>query len=163
MFNWFKKKKDNETKKEAPLEENIIPMQPMNYHPKIILAWIKAIEGDQEFLDWLTNNGYPELTIACSAIHLRDDARAWLMKNGFQHLMAMINAAEGSEKAQKWLLLNKLDTLYHIAMAIENEKESWFWLKENATQDIFILAQVIKRIKDGIEERHNDIHSFGKN
>ncbi len=161
MFKWFKKKKAAE--KDIPIEENVIPMKPMNYHPKIILAWVKAIEGDKEFLEWLTNNGYPELTIACSAIHLKEDARTWLMKNGYQHLMAMIHAAEGSKKAQKWLLINKLEILYHIALAVESEKESWIWLKENSTQDIFILAQVIKRVKDGIEERHNDIHNFGKN
>jgi hypothetical protein len=161
MFNWFKKKK--ETVKEVPEEASIIPMKPMNYHPKIILAWVKAIEGDQQFLTWLTDNGYPELTISCSAIHLKDEARDWLMKNGYQHLMAMINAAEGSKKAQRWLLLNNLDMLHHIAMAVEDEKLSWIWLKENATQDIFILAQVIKKIKDKIEERHNDIHSFGRN
>lgn len=162
MFNWFRKKKV-ERKTEVPMESETIPMKPMNYHPKIILAWVKAVEGDAEFLEWLTNNGYPELTISCSAIHLKDDARAWLMKNGYQHLMAMIHASEGNRKAQQWLLINNLETLYHIAMAVENEKASWFWLKENATQDLFILAQVIKRVKDGIEERHNDIHSFGKN
>ncbi len=161
MFNWFKKKK--ETQKETPIESKVIPMKPMNYHPKIILAWVKAIEGDSEFLEWLTQNDYPELTISCSAIHLNDEARVWLMKNGYQHLMAMIHAAEGDRKAQQWLLINKLDMLYHIAMAVENEKKSWIWLKEHATQDIFILAQAIKRIKDGIEERHNDIHNFGKN
>ena len=161
MFNWFRKKKDK--KKESPIEESVIPMKPMNYHPKIILAWAKAVEGDMEFLEWLTDNGYPELTISCSAMHLKDDARNWLMKNGYQHLMAMIHAAEGNKKAQQWLLISKLDLLYHIAMAVEDEKTSWFWLKENATQDLFILAQSIKKIKDGIEARHNDIHNFGKN
>ena len=169
MFNWFKKNKEQniesrkDQKKDLPLEENVIPMKPMNYHPKIILAWVKAVEGEKEFLDSLTNNGYPELTIACSAIHLNDEARTWLMKNGYQHLMAMIHAAEGNKKAQKWLLMSELDMLYHMAMAIESEKESWVWLKENSTQDIFILTQVIKRVKDGIEARHNDIHNFGKN
>jgi hypothetical protein len=54
-----------------------------------------------------------------------------------------------------------MDILYHVAQAVEDEQSSWAWLKHNATQDIFILAQSIKKVKDGIEEKHNDIHSFG--
>ena len=85
MFNWFRKKEGK--KKETPIEASVIPMKPMNYHPKIILAWSKAVEGDMEFLEWLTENGYAELTIACSAIHLKDDARNWLMKNTVQFVL----------------------------------------------------------------------------
>ena len=47
-------------------------------------------------------------------------------------------------------------------MAVEDEKESWLWLKNNSTIDIFMLTQTIKKIKDKIDENHNDIHSFNK-
>ena len=159
MLSWFKNKK----KSKEPLVEavEVIPMKPMNYHPKIILAWAKAVEGNVEIASWLTNNGFPELTIACSAIHLKDEARNWLMQNGFPHLMAMINAAEGNKKAAKWLEINKMYLLFHISQAVEDDQKSWAWLKHNATQDLFLLAQCIKKVKDRIEERHNDIHSFG--
>jgi hypothetical protein len=77
--------------------------------------------------------------------------------------MAFINAAEGNEKAQIWLQNNDFDTLYHMALAIENEEDSWKWLGKNVTPDMFILTQSIKKIKDIIEENHNDVHSFGRN
>ena len=158
MLKLFKNKKPKEKSTEAV---EVIPMKPMNYHPKIILAWAKAVEGNVEISNWLTNNGFPELTIACSAIRLKDEARNWLMQNGYPHLMAMINAAEGNQKAAKWLEANKMEILFHISQAVENDQNSWAWLKNNATQDLFILAQSIKKVKDKIEERHNDIHSFG--
>jgi hypothetical protein len=50
-----------------------------------------------------------------------------------------------------------------MALAIENEEDSWKWLGKNVTPDMFILTQSIKKIKDIIEENHNDVHSFGRN
>lgn len=154
----FSKKKPAQIAHSKSMEK--VELKPINYPPKIILAWAKAIGGNTELSAWLNKNGYPELVIASAAIHLKDDARTWLMHNGFAHIMAMIHAAEGDEKAQAWLLKYKFELLYHIAMAVEHENESWIWLKKNATPDLFILAQSIKEVKDKIEENHNDIHSF---
>jgi len=98
--------------------------------------------------------------MATYAIYLKDDARAWLPKNGYPHLLAMINGAEGNESAQHWLKTHGFDILYHIALAVEDEQESFLWLGENTPADIFMLAKSIKKIKDQIEENHNDIHSF---
>ncbi len=100
--------------------------------------------------------------MASYAILLKEEARDWLQVNGYAHLLAMINAAEGNESAQKWLLVHDFEILYHIAMAVENEESSWHWLSKNAPADLFILAKSIKKIKDQIEEHHNDIHSFRK-
>ncbi len=158
MFNWFKKK-NKKAHKELPKTVNL---KPINYPAKIILAWAKAVEGDPKFSLWLKENGYEELYRATKAIYLQDEHRDWLMENGYAHLLAMINAAEGNKIAQKWLQKNKMDLLYHISMAVEGNDESWIWLRKNATQDLFILAQTIKKIKDQIEEAHNDIHKFGK-
>ena len=159
MFNWFKRKKA--APKQAT-EVNTVAIKPIDYPPKIIVAWSKAIEGNDEILMWLKNNGYPELMMATYAIYLKDEARDWLIKNGYPHLMAMINGAEGNETAQKWLKAHGFETLFHMAEAIEDEEESWKWLGENVTPDMFILTQTIKRVKDKIEENHNDIHSFRK-
>jgi hypothetical protein len=156
----FFKKKNKQQAQPARVQK--VGIKPLDYHPKIILAWAKALEGNKEITSWLKDNGYEELVFANAAIWLKNDARDWLMNNGYPHLMAMIHAAEGDEKAQKWLLSNDFEILYHIALAVENEQESWKWLKLNATQDLFILAQTIKMIKDRIEENHNDVHSFGR-
>ncbi len=157
-MNWFKRKK----RKVNPSQIKVTPMKAINYPPKIILAWAKAIEGNEKITAWLKENGYEELAMATFAIYLKQEARDWLQANGFPHLMAMINASEGNESAQKWLFAHKFETLYHIALAVENEQSSWAWLKHNSTQDLFILAQTIKIIKDKIEFNHNDIHTFRK-
>lgn len=159
MFNFRKKKKESQIIK-FPVQK--VEMKTMNYHPKIILAWVKALEGDEKFAIWLKENDFEELVFANAAIYLKDDARKWLMNNGYPHLMAMINAAEGDKKAQNWLLANDFELLFHIALAVEDNQDSWRWLKTNTTQDLFILAVSIKKIKDNIEENHNDVHSFRK-
>lgn len=156
MLSWFNRKK-----REHKIEElSSKVVKPLNYPAKIILAWAKAIEGNDNLIFWLKDNGYPELVMATYAIYLKEDARVWLQENGYTHLMAMINAAEGNESAQKWLLVHNFDLLYHIAMTIEDDRDSLDWLGKNAPADIFLLAQSIKSVKDKIEEHHNDIHTF---
>lgn len=156
MLNWFKKKKREIVASELSKTQ----LKRIDYPGKIIIAWSKAIEGNDEFMMWLKENGYEELVMATYAIYLKDEARNWLQENGYAHLLAMINAAEGNESAQQWLLVHDFEILYHIAMAVESEDSSWQWLGKNAPVDLFILAKSIKKIKDQIEENHNDIHSF---
>jgi NADH:ubiquinone oxidoreductase subunit C len=156
MKNWFKKKK----REIIAADLSKTQLKRIDYHPKIILAWAKAIEGDDEFMMWLKENGFEELSMATFAIYLKDEARNWLQDNGYAHLLAMINAAEGNESAQKWLLTHDFEILYHVALAVEDDQSSWQWLGKHAPADLFILAKSIKRIKDQIEENHNDIHTF---
>jgi hypothetical protein len=162
MLNFWKKKKINSELVSTELTKKNVPVRIINYHPKVILAWAKALEGNEQIALWLKENGLEELVFANAAIYLKDEARKWLMENGYPHLMAMIHAAEGDEKAQKWLLHNNFEILYHIALAVDDDQESWKWLNLNATQDLFLLAKSIKKIKDQIEENHNDVHSFRK-
>lgn len=157
MVNFFKSKKkykgDSEKKKPTRL-----PIQPFEYHPKIIIAWAKALEGNTDLLEYLLNNGYKELVMATHAIKLKDKARNWLMENGYPHLMAMINAAEGNQQALRWLNKNDFKLFYHMAIAIDGEKEGFIWINRHATQDLFLLTKSIKKVKDEIEEDHNDVH-----
>lgn len=159
MFDFFRK---NKTRQVSVDQLKATQLKSINYDPKIILAWAKAVEGNDDIMLWLKENGYTELFMATYAIYLKEEAREWLQKNGYAHLMAFINAAEGNESAQKWLKTHQFDLLYHMAMAIEDEEESWQWLRQNSSQDIFILTRSIKEVKDKIEENHNDIHSFRK-
>ena len=57
----FKKNKD---KKKAGKSS----IKPINYPPKILVAWGEAISGNSKILDWLMKNGYPELGIFCHAL-----------------------------------------------------------------------------------------------
>lgn len=158
MASWFNRKK----KSVDPSEIKKLQVKDINYPAKIVVAWAKAIEGNNEILLWLKENGYEELFMATYAILLKDEAREWLSENGYPHLLAMINAAEGNEQAQSWLKFHQFDLLYHVALAVEGEVESFEWIGKNAPADIFLLTQSIKKVKDDIEENHNDIHSFRK-
>lgn len=139
-----------------------VQMKNLDYPPKIILAWCKAIEGNTDLAQFLLDNGYEELFHCAQAIRLRQEARNWLMENGYPHLMAMVNAAEGNESALRWLEVHNFEILFHVADAVEGEMISFAWLKENTTEDIFLLATTIKKVKDQIEFNHNDMYSFGK-
>ena len=158
MAGLFKRNK----KKEKELEKSKVKLMPINYSNMVILAWAKAIEGDLELQKWLKENGYEELVHTTYAIRLKENSREWLMDNGYAHLMAMINACEGNNHAQKWLLEYGLHNLYHVARAVDHEQSSWKWLSMNKRTQLAILAKSIQKVKDDIEERHNDIHSINK-
>jgi len=156
-MNWFKRKK----REIIASELSGTPLKRIDYPAKIIVAWSKAIQGNDDIMLWLKENGYEELFMATYAIYLKEEARNWLQENGYAHLLAMINASEGNESAQKWLLVHNFEVLYHIAMSVEGELPSFEWIGQNAPADIFLLTKSIKAVKDKIEENHNDIHSFG--
>ncbi|PKR80508.1 hypothetical protein CW751_09025 [Brumimicrobium salinarum] len=154
LFRRKKKYKGDADKKPAAK----LSVKPLEYHPKILLAWAKGIEGNQELLNYLLENGYKELVMATHAIRLKDKARDWLMENGYPHLMAMINAAEGNKQALSWLRKNNFHLLYNMARAIDGDAEGFKWINTNSTQEWFYLTKVIKEVKDEIEMGHNDIH-----
>lgn len=158
LFSRNKKKKE----KKEELQKPKVKLMPINYSNMVILAWAKAIDGDLELQKWLKENGYEELVHAAYAIRLKDESRDWLMDNGYAHLMAMINGCEGNVNAQNWLLEYGLNNLYHVARAVDHEKDSWKWLVMKKRTQLAILAKCIQKVKDDIEERHNDIHSMNK-
>jgi hypothetical protein len=156
MFSYFRRNKKEVTDRK-PIE-----LKAIQYEPKIILAWAKAIEGDKVIQLGLKENGYPELFHATEAIFLNQVSRDWLIANGYGQLMAMVNAAEGLTEASEWLATHKFELLFHIGRAVDHNPESWVWLKKFTTPDLFMLAKSIQFIKDQIEENHGDIHSMGK-
>ena len=123
---------------------------------------VAAVDGNIEIQKWLVENDYEELVHASYAIRLKEDSRTWLMDNGYAHLMAMINGCEGNTNAQKWLLDYGFLNLYHVARAIDYEQDSLKWLAKKKLSQLAILVKSIQRVKDKIEETHNDIHSMNK-
>ena len=158
-MSWFSRKK---TPSPSPVPPRKVEIYSFDYPSKIILAWSKAIEGDANFLQFLNQNGYEELAIAVHAVYLEPNARDWLTANGFAHLMAMIHGAEGNEKAQNWLNAHGFALLYHLSRAVDHEQEDITWMKQYAPLEFQILAKSLQRVKDHIEENHNDMHSFNK-
>lgn len=140
----------------------IVAFSSFNYPPKIILAWIKALEGNQDLAKFLLDNGYEEIFFLNQALMLKQEARDWLMHNGYPHLMAFVNAAEGNESAQKWLQVHGFELLYYSSIAIDDDNTGFDWLKKNSDEFIFGLVKAMKKVKDNIEFNHNDMYSFGK-
>lgn len=165
-MNWFKrvfgKEPLEERSKKVETKKANIAFAEFNYPTKIILAWIKALEGHQELEKFLYEHGYEELFFLNQALLLKQEAREWLMKNGYPHLMAFVNAAEGNESAQHWLQVHGFELLYHAAMAIDGEESGFKWLNQHCDEFIFGLVKTIKHLKDKIEFNHNDMYSFGK-
>lgn len=158
MFEFLRLRKKKEIKQTLPAK---VVLNPSEYPAKIILAWSKAVEGNRDILKWLGENGYKELTVACWAINLEEEARKWLLAKGYPHLMAFINAAEGNVKAQIWLEKNNFFVYLHMAKAIDGDTDAYLWLRKNTSPDILMLTKSIEQAKDAIEERHTDIHKFG--
>jgi len=153
---FFGKKKKSEV-------EGVVKLKPLNYPPKILLGWAEAISGNKDLRDWfLESPEYKELGIFVHALYLKDDAREWLMKNGYAHLMAMINAVEGNVEAIHWLEKSGFNVLYHIALSGDGNEESFNWLMENGHPEFAMISKRIEKVKNDIEENHNDVHSFGR-
>ncbi|WP_070136897.1 hypothetical protein [Crocinitomix algicola] len=158
---FFKKKKKNTPEKVEASE--VVKLKPLRYPPKILIGWAEAISGNEKLRDWfLESDQYKELGLTVHALLLKDDARDWLMKNGFAHLMAMVNGAEGNQEAIHWLEKANFQILKNVALAGDRDDDALKWLINNGHQEFAIVAQRIRVLKDQIEERHNDIHSIGR-
>lgn len=151
----FKRKKKEESK-------SLPPLKPLEYSPKVLIAWGEAIAGNGEIRNWLIQNGYQELGLFCYALRNKDDAREWLMDNGYAHLAAMINGAEGNPTAVEWLSQNGYSILAHMAMAGDGNRDAQEWLIQNDHREFAVIATKIRQVKDEIEFDNNDIHRISK-
>ena len=151
----FRKKKSN--------YEGVIQLKPLKYPTKILVGWGEAIGGNTDLRDWfLASEDYKELGICVHAIMLKQDARNWLMENGYAHLMAMINGAEGSKEAIHWLDKSGFQVLKHVALSGDRDDKAFEWLVQNGYPEFAMISQHIRKVKDEIEDEHNDIHKFGR-
>lgn len=157
-FKYGKKKKKEQKPSGAP---EVAPIINREYPEKVIVAWGEAIGGNEKIRQWLLDNNYKELHVFIFALYNKEDARVWLLENGFAHLMALINCAEGNENAYKWLNNNGFEILKYVGMAGDGRQEGYLWLKRFNYDHWIHLAKNIQKVKDELEERHNDIHSFG--
>lgn len=152
----------DEQQKKVEVKKANVEFASLNYPPKILLAWMKAIEGNTDIGLFLLNNGYEELYHTHQALLLNQIARNWLISNGYPHLMAFVNAAEGNESAQKWLSVHGFEVLLVASKAIDGDMESFKLLSQYNDQILFQLIKTIKQLKDQIEFNHNDMYTFGK-
>ena len=132
------------------------------YPIKVLVAWGEAISGNRELRDWLLGNGFPELGLFVHAMHNQQSAREWLQQEGFPELMALCCGTEGDARAVQWLPNHGHITLANMARAADNDDDAMRILMEEPDRIWATLALKMRSIKNGIEERHNDWHSFNK-
>lgn len=132
------------------------------YPVKVLVAWGEAISGNRELRDWLLGNGFPELGLFVHAMHNQQSAREWLQQEGFPELMALCCGTEGDARAVQWLLNHGHITLANMARAADNDDDAMRILMKEPDRIWATLALKMRSIKNGIEERHNDWHSFNK-
>tara|TARA_B100000900_G_C20445059_1_gene660653 strand:+ start:100 stop:531 length:432 start_codon:yes stop_codon:yes gene_type:complete len=139
------------------MKKNKIPLKPILYPNKILIAWKEAISGNEEIRDWLMKSKYKELGIFCFALNNDKSSRKWLFENGYAHLLATIEGTEGKEDALVWLQKNNYILLFHVARSADSYVESKKWLKENDKLMLAISLQM-EYIKDEIEDKNIDPH-----
>jgi hypothetical protein len=159
MFDWLKRNKKSKSQIEKAKD---VKLRSKKYDPKVLLVLAEAINGNKEAMKLLTKSGNQELNVLVFALYLKNDARDWLMKEGFPHLMAFVNAVEGDGKAVEWLAINGFTTLSYAALAGDGKQEGYLWLKRKGKNEWLLLCRRIQDLKDNIEERHNDLHSFSE-
>jgi|SaaInl3SG_22_DNA_1037383.scaffolds.fasta_scaffold00101_9 hypothetical protein len=132
------------------------------YPVKVLIAWGEAISGNRELRDWLLGNGFAELGLFVHAMHHQASAREWLINEGFPELMALCGGAEGDARAVQWLRNHDHPILVQMALAADNDDDAMRELLAQNERIWATLALKIRAVKNGIEERHNDWHSFNR-
>ena len=89
-------------------------------------------------------------------------AREWLLNEGFPELMALCGGAEGDARAVQWLRNHDHPILAQMALAADNDDDAMRELLEQNDRIWAAIALKIRSVKNGIEERHNDWHSFNR-
>lgn len=149
--------------KTAKVARDALPLGMARQYPlKVLVAWGEAISGNAELRDWLLGNGFPELGLFVHAMHNQASAREWLLNEGFPELMALCGGAEGDARAVQWLRNHDHPILAQMALAADNDDDAMRELLEQNERIWATLALKIRSVKNGIEERHNDWHSFNR-
>jgi len=99
-------------------------------------------------VNWLLNNGYPEVAALAHAIRGSEEATAWLMKNKFYHLAALDSAIDEDEKAYKWLMDHNHRFFIVFADACRARPAAIQWFRQNKLEAILAIAIKIKVLRD---------------
>jgi hypothetical protein len=119
------------------------------YHAKIWLAFGETFTGNQEIINWLIKNGYPEVAALSHAMRGSDEAYTWLMTNGFLHLAAFDSAVTSEDpKAYQWLKDNKHLFLIVLADACRGKPVSLAWFRKHKLDGFLLIAMKIKAFCD---------------
>jgi len=128
------------------------------YDAKVLMAFSETFsEEDGAFLQWLLNNGYPELAALSSAIRGSEEAVKWLLTNKYRHYAALDAAIDKQLPAYRWLLANGHDFLAVFADAVNRNPVALHWFKKHHLEIFILLA---KKIHDFRENQTFDYHKI---
>ena len=130
----------------------------LDYHIKVLLILELAIDGQVEPLEWLLNNGFPELGAFANAIRKDQIAYDWLMKNGYPDLAALTDAIEDNFEAYKWLKKHNRNFYIILSDAVQPKEYAMRYLKEHKLEVFTRLCMRIKQVKDKQADDAWDAH-----
>lgn len=130
-----------------------------NLDPKLIMAFVEALDGNQQIFRWLLVNRR-ELAALVSCMHHQEDAQKWLMSNGFPHYAAFASAIDGKEEPYKWLAANGFELLCVIVDAAYEKQEAIDLLNRRQLQIFVIMARRIRQVKQKQAWDYEDYHSM---
>jgi hypothetical protein len=94
-----------------------------NDFPELAHFW-DAVEGMEMSFRWLMENEFRPLAAVVDGLAGKDTAKAWLLQSGYATLAAFIEASEGSPKAVAFLIKSGEKGWIHVAKSIiEQEKK----------------------------------------
>ncbi|MEI6822992.1 MAG: hypothetical protein WCL51_13750 [Bacteroidota bacterium] len=118
----------------------------LEYDVKILLAFGKALDGYNEYFEWLLNNGYPELAALSNAIRGDEGAVQWLLKSNYPQYGVLSNAMDNETNAVQWLIDFKDEFLLQFAQASRGNEDSIEWLRRKQLNIFIMLAEKINKI-----------------
>jgi hypothetical protein len=113
------------------------------YDMQEIQMLCKTIRGEEGASEWLTNNGFKELSEFWSAYEDVEVSFQWLKENGYLHFAALVDAMSGNETAKAWLIKNKFVALGILVDAAAGNKSAVEWLLKAGEKGWVLVAKEI--------------------
>lgn len=108
------------------------------------MALAEAIKGQEQFRNWLTDNGYEHLAQFSLAVSNNRKAFNWLLKHAPQYA-AFDRAIDNDTAAKIWLKKNSMGFYIIFADACAGNPDAIAWLAKNGYDIYIYLAKVIKK------------------
>lgn len=119
----------------------------LKYDVRVLLALQQAMQGKDQFFDWLVNAGYPELSAFCNLIGEDEEAEAWLVKHGYHWLGLLSHAIDGEDPARVWVLKNLHRANFMFCLACRSDEVAVSWLSKFKFEILLRLASEVAAIR----------------
>lgn len=123
-------------------------MEGIYYPAKIWLAFGESVNGNEEILNWLMDNGYPELAALAQAVRGSEQATDWLLSQKYYHLAALDAAIDEDMRAYEWLNRHRHFFLIIFADACRGKPAAIRWFTDRGLEGILNIAVTIKKLRD---------------